>query len=186
MKVTELSLPGVVLLEPDVFADDRGYFLETHRATRYGDFGLAEPFVQDNLSYSEPGVLRGLHVQHPRAQAKLVYVVMGEIFDVAVDVRHGSPTFGRWTGALLSSQNLHQLYIPAGFAHGFCVLGQPAHVAYKCTAVYDPAGEMSVLWNDPEIGIDWPVRKPRLSTKDADASPLGAIDPGRLPNYRTF
>ncbi|MFQ5784515.1 MAG: dTDP-4-dehydrorhamnose 3,5-epimerase [Alphaproteobacteria bacterium] len=183
MKLTEMQLPGVVLIEPDVFVDDRGYFLETYRAARYAESGVTGTFVQDNLSYSEAGVLRGLHFQNPRAQAKLVYVPAGEIFDVAVDVRRGSPTFGRWTGARLSSDNRHQLYIPVGFAHGFCVLSDGARVIYKCTDVYDPAAEVSVLWNDPDIGIDWPVRTPRLSPKDAAAPPLKAIDPQRLPGY---
>lgn len=183
MKLSEMTIPGVILIEPDVFADDRGYFLETYRDARYTEAGVAGPFVQDNLSYSKARVLRGLHFQNPRAQAKLVYVFAGEIFDVAVDVRRGSPTFGRWTGARLSSDNRHQLYIPAGFAHGLCVLSRWAHVMYKCTDVYDPAAEVSVLWNDSDIGIDWPVRAPRLSSKDATAPPLKAIDPQRLPSY---
>ncbi len=178
-----MTIPGVILIEPDVFVDDRGYFLETYRDARYTEAGVAGTFVQDNLSYSKARVLRGLHFQNPRAQAKLVYVPAGEIFDIAVDVRRGSPTFGRWTGTRLSSDNRHQLYIPAGFAHGFCVLSEWAHVIYKCTDVYDPAAEVSVLWNDSDIGIDWPVREPRLSPKDGTAPPLRDIDPRRLPSY---
>ncbi len=183
MKLIETALPDVMVIEPDVFADERGYFLETYRAARYVEAGITGTFVQDNLSYSKHGVLRGLHLQNPRAQTKLVYVPSGEIFDVAVDVRRGSPSFGRWVGIRLSSDNRHQLYIPAGFAHGFCVLSDWAHVIYKCTDVYDPAAEVSVLWNDPDIGIDWPVRDSRLSPKDGAAPSLKDIDPLRLPAY---
>lgn len=183
MKVLETSLPGVILIEPQVFADDRGYFQETYRHEIYREAGIAGPFVQDNLSYSKAGVLRGLHLQNPRAQAKLVFVTAGEIFDVAVDLRRGSPTFAQWTAARLSSDNRRQFYIPDGFGHGFCVLSDSAHVIYKCTEIYDPATEISVLWSDPDIGIDWPVREPRLSAKDASALPLAEIDPQRLPNY---
>jgi dTDP-4-dehydrorhamnose 3,5-epimerase len=183
MKVLETSLPGVILIELPVFADDRGYFQEIYRHERYHEAGIAEPFIQDNLSYSKAGVLRGLHLQNPLAQAKLVFVADGEIFDVAVDLRRGSPTFGQWTAARLSSENRRQFYIPEGFGHGFCVLSDSAHVIYKCTEIYDPATEISVLWSDPDIGIDWPVREPRLSAKDASALPLAEIDPQRLPNY---
>ena len=183
MKVLETSLPGVILIEPQAFADDRGYFQEIYRPEIYREAGIAGPFVQDNLSYSKAGVLRGLHLQNPRAQAKLVFVTAGEIFDVAVDLRRGSPTFAQWTAARLSSDNRRQFYIPDGFGHGFCVLSDSAHVIYKCTDIYDPAAEVSVLWNDSDIGIDWPVRTPRLSSKDATAPPLKAIDPQRLPSY---
>jgi dTDP-4-dehydrorhamnose 3,5-epimerase len=183
MKVTETNLPGVLLIEPDVFVDDRGYFLETFHAERYAEAGIPGPFVQDNLSFSQAGVLRGLHFQNPSAQAKLVFASEGEIFDVAVDVRAGSPTFGRWFGVSLSSDNRRQMYIPEGFAHGFCVVSPRARVVYKCTDVYDPAAEVTVLWSDPEIGIDWPVESPKLSPRDAAALPLGAIDPARLPGY---
>jgi dTDP-4-dehydrorhamnose 3,5-epimerase len=183
MKVTETTLPGVLLIEPDVFADDRGYFLETFRAARYAKAGIAGPFLQDNLSFSQAGVLRGLHFQNPSAQAKLIFAPAGEIFDVAVDVRTGSPTFGKWAGAELSGDNRRQLYIPEGFAHGFCVLSPTACVVYKCTNVYDPAGELSIVWNDPDIAIAWPVRDPKLSPKDAAAPRLHEIDSARLPRY---
>ncbi len=183
MKVLETNLAGVILIEPQVFADDRGYFQEIYRPEIYREAGIAGPFVQDNLSYSKAGVLRGLHLQNPRAQAKLIFVTAGEIFDVAVDLRRGSPTFGQWTAARLSAENRRQFYIPDGFGHGFCVLSDTAHVIYKCTEIYDPATEISVLWSDPDIGIDWPVREPRLSAKDASALPLAEIDPQRLPNY---
>jgi dTDP-4-dehydrorhamnose 3,5-epimerase len=181
MKVTETDLPGVLLVEPDVFVDDRGYFLETFRAERYARAGMAGPFHQDNLSFSQAGVLRGLHFQNPSAQAKLVFALEGEIFDVAVDVRAGSPGFGKWASARLSGDNRRQVYIPEGFAHGFCVLSPTARVMYKCTSVYDAAAEVSVLWNDPDLGIDWPLDSPTLSPKDAAAPRLRDIDPARLP-----
>ncbi len=183
MKVERTDLPGVLLIEPRVFGDERGYFLETFQADRYRAAGIAGPFVQDNLSFSRGPVLRGLHLQYPRVQAKLVSVLAGEVFDVAVDVRPGSPHFGRWTGALLSDGNKRQLYIPAGFAHGFCVLSESALFAYKCTGVYAPEDEITVRWNDPEIGIAWPVAEPILSDKDAAAPCLREIDPDRLPPY---
>ncbi len=183
MKVVETSLPGVLLIEPDIFCDERGYFFETYQAARYAEVGIPGPFVQDNLSYSESGVLRGLHFQQPYAQGKLVYVVEGEVFDVAVDVRVGSPTFGGWTGARLSSRNKCQLYVPAGFAHGFCVTGETALFAYKCTDLYSAAAEHSVRWDDADIGIDWPVRRPQLSAQDQAAPLLKDMDPDRLPRY---
>ncbi len=183
MKVLETNLAGVILIEPQVFADDRGYFQEIYRPEIYREAGIAGPFVQDNLSFSKAGVLRGLHLQNPRAQARLVFVTAGEIFDVAVDLRRGSPTFGQWTAARLSSDNRRQFYIPDGFGHGFCVLSDSAHVIYKCTQIYDPATAISVLWSDPDIGIDWPIRELRLSATDASALPLAEIDPQRLPNF---
>lgn len=183
MRVVETDLPGVLLIEPDVYADDRGYFLETFRDGRYRESGMPGVFRQDNLSFSRARVLRGLHFQHPGGQAKLVFTVEGEIFDVAVDVRVGSPHFGRWMGARLSADNRHQLFIPEGFAHGFCVLGEDARVAYKCTTLYDPKTEMSIVWDDPDIAIEWPVSAPRLSAKDAAAPRLRDIDPARLPRF---
>jgi dTDP-4-dehydrorhamnose 3,5-epimerase len=183
MKVAETELPGVLLIEPDVYADDRGHFLETFRDVRYEAAGMPALFRQDNLSFSTARVLRGLHLQHPSGQAKLVFAVEGEIFDVAVDVRVGSPGFGRWTGARLSADNRHQLFVPEGYAHGFCVLSNQARVVYKCTTLYDPKTEMSIAWNDPDIAIDWPVESPRLSAKDAAAPRLRDIDPGRLPRF---
>lgn len=183
MKVRETELPGVVVIEPDVFPDARGFFLETFRADRYAAAGIPAAFVQDNLSFSMAGVLRGLHFQQPRAQAKLVYAVQGEIFDVAVDVRLGSPHFGRWTAARLSGENGRQIFIPRGFAHGFCVLSGTARVAYKCDAVYDAPSELSLVWNDPDIGIAWPVDSPVLSAKDAAAPRLSEIERARLPRF---
>lgn len=185
MKVRTTGLPGVILIEPEIYSDARGYFLETFQAARYAAAGIAGPFVQDNISFSGPRVLRGLHLQHSKAQAKLIFAAEGEIFDVAVDVRSGSPHFGRWTGARLSAENGHQLFIPAGFAHGFCVLSEHARVAYKCDTLYDKAAELSILWNDPDIGIEWPIQSPVLSPKDAAAPRLRDIDPARLPRYGT-
>ena len=183
MKVTPMTLPEVLLVEPDRFGDARGYFLETWRQERYQAAGIRLPFVQDNLSRSARGILRGLHLQHPNDQGKLVYVLEGEVFDVAVDVRVGSPTFGKWTGATLSSADHRQLWIPPGFAHGFCVTSETALFAYKCTAPYSAADEVGVLWNDPALGIPWPVAEPRLSGKDAALPRLAAIDQARLPRY---
>jgi len=183
MKVTPTTLPEVLLVEPDRFGDARGYFLETWRQERYQAAGIRLPFVQDNLSRSARGILRGLHLQHPGAQGKLVYVLEGEVFDVAVDVRVGSPTFGKWTGATLSSADHRQLWIPPGFAHGFCVTSEVALFAYKCTAPYSAADEVGVLWNDPALGILWPVAEPLLSGKDAALPRLAAIDQARLPRH---
>ena len=183
MKVTPLDLPEVLLLEPQRFGDARGYFLETWRQDRYQAAGIALPFVQDNLSRSAHGILRGLHLQHPNDQGKLVYVVDGEVFDVAVDVRVGSPNFGKWTGAVLSAAAHRQLWIPPGFAHGFCVTSETALFAYKCTAPYSVADEVGVLWNDPAIGIAWPVATPKLSAKDGVLPRLADIDPARLPRF---
>jgi dTDP-4-dehydrorhamnose 3,5-epimerase len=183
MKVSETSLPGVLLIEPKVFGDSRGFFYETYRLDRYSTFGIRENFVQDNLSFSKHGVLRGLHLQNPKAQGKLVYVLHGEVFDVAVDVRFGSPTFGHWTAAILSAENRRQFYIPEGFAHGFCVVSASALFAYKCTKPYFPENETTIAWDDPDIGIDWPNERPNLSPKDRNAPLLQDIDPARLPLY---
>jgi dTDP-4-dehydrorhamnose 3,5-epimerase len=182
MRFTTTELPGVLLIEPDVFRDARGFFLETFHARKYAEGGIPGPFVQDNLSYSGRGTLRGLHSQRLRPQGKLVRAVDGEMFDVAVDIRRGSPTFRRWTGALLSGENFHQLWIPPGFAHGFCVLSERVHVEYKCTDFYDPEDELKIAWDDPEIGIRWPVVEPVLSPKDKAAPRLrDALD--QLPEY---
>jgi len=184
MRVTELELPGVKLVEPDVYVDDRGYFLETFRAERYArDVGIDESFSQDSLSLSRQGALRGLHLQMPRCQGKLVFVLQGEVYDVAVDVRRGSPDFGRWVGLTLSAERKNQLWIPAGFAHGFVVTSRQALFAYKSTAPYDPAGQVAIRWDDPEIGIDWPVEDPLLSAKDAAAPTLRDLAPSLLPAY---
>ena len=183
MDVRELSLPGVFAIEPKVYGDERGFFMESWHRQRYQEAGLVEDFVQDNVSRSSRGILRGLHFQHPQGQGKLVSVLEGEIFDVAVDIRVGSPNFGRWAGETLSSENHLQLFIPAGFAHGFYVVSENALVAYKCTALYNPEAELSIAWNDPGIGIEWPAGEPRLSAKDTRALPLAQIPPARLPVY---
>jgi dTDP-4-dehydrorhamnose 3,5-epimerase len=172
MRFTPTELPEVVLVEPDVYRDARGFFLETYHEQKYGDAGLPARFVQDNHSRSVKGTLRGLHAQTRHPQGKLVRAVEGEMFDVAVDIRRGSPRFGRWIGMRLSGDNFRQLYVPPGFAHGFCVLSEVVHVEYKCTDFYDPKGEISIAWNDPEIGIEWPVSDPTISDKDARAPRL--------------
>jgi len=180
MEVTNLSIAGLKLIQPRVFGDARGYFLETHHQRKLSAAGFNEVFVQDNLSFSTRGVLRGLHYQYPNWQGKLVSVVQGEIFDVAVDIRKGSPTFGKWFGMVLSENNHLQLFVPGGFAHGFCVLSDSAHVSYRCTDFYNPQQEHTLLWNDPEIGIEWPIDAPLLSDKDAQGKPLhAAFIPGR-------
>lgn len=166
MKFGSAGLPDVLLIEPRVFGDARGWFFESWNRRRYADGGLERDFVQDNLSFSARGILRGLHFQNPRPQGKLVQVLQGEVFDVAVDVRRGSPSFGHWTGAILSGANRHQLYVPEGFAHGFCVLSDDALFSYKCTDYYAPEHEFSLRWDDPELAIEWPVTAPRLSAKD--------------------
>jgi dTDP-4-dehydrorhamnose 3,5-epimerase len=181
VKVTPLAIPEVLLVEPDVFGDARGYFLEAFNAARYRDIGITLPFVQDNLSLSARGVLRGLHFQHPNAQGKLVQVLAGQVFDVAVDVRSGSPTFGRWVGAILSGANHHQLWVPPGFAHGFVVTSDSAMFAYKCTALYDKPSERTIRWDDPDIAIRWPLEDVRLSEKDAGAPLLRDLVSGALP-----
>ena len=181
MKVSETALPGVLILEPEVFADTRGFFLETYHRQRYAACGLPADFVQDNLSFSTRGVLRGLHYQQPRAQGKLVCALQGEVWDVAVDLRAGSSQFGRWTAVTLSAENRRQLYIPPGFAHGFCVLSDAALFSYKCTEFYDQAGDAGVRWDDPELGIAWPVAGPVLSEKDRRLPLLREVPEGRLP-----
>ncbi len=175
MKITQTEIPGVVILEPQVFRDERGFFLESYHQQKYREAGIDAVFVQDNHSRSQRGTVRGLHAQVGRPQGKLVRVIEGEIFDVAVDVRRGSPHFGHWVGAWLSAGNHRQIYVPAGFIHGFCVTTEVAQVEYKCTDFYDPSSEISVLWNDPEIGIAWPLEEigaPVLSKKDLAAKPL--------------
>lgn len=182
MNVIETPLPGVLVLEPRVFRDDRGYFLETYSRRRYAELGLPE-FVQDNLSFSRQGVLRGLHYQHPAGQGKLVSVAQGEVLDIAVDIRLGSPTFGKWHGVLLSAENQRQYWVPVGYAHGFVVLSETAVFSYKCTDYYTPSDEGSVLWSDPDLGIDWKVNHPILAPKDASAPRLAEIPPHRLPSF---
>lgn len=167
MKVTPTKLPGVLIIEPRVFEDHRGCFLETYHRERYAAAGIDGHFVQDNYSRSQQGTLRGLHYQWRRPQAKLVWSSQGEVFDVAVDVRAGSPTLGQWVGVHLDGKSKRQVYVPAGYAHGFCVLSETAEVLYKCTDFYDPEGEAGVLWNDPALGIAWPSLATNLSPKDA-------------------
>ena len=165
-QVTPLEIPDVLILAPRVFGDARGYFLETHSSKSLPDHPLGMSFVQDNLSFSRRGTLRGLHLQHPFSQAKLVTAISGSIFDVAVDVRPGSPTFGRWVSAELSEENHLQIFVPPGFAHGFCVTSETAHVSYKVTEVYHPEAELSIRFDDPDLAIPWPVEAPDLSAKD--------------------
>lgn len=183
MKVRPTGLPGVLLIEPDVFADARGFFMETYREERYRELGIPDRFVQDNLSSSERGVLRGLHFQNPHPQAKLASVLEGEVFDVAVDLRRGSPSFGRWFGTTLSETNRHQLYIPKGFAHGFCVLSARALFSYKCSSAYVAEADRCLRWDDPDLGIEWPLDAPSLSRKDASALRLRELSEDLLPPY---
>jgi dTDP-4-dehydrorhamnose 3,5-epimerase len=182
LKITETNLPGVLLIEPKVFGDDRGFFMETYRADLFRNIGIDDVFVQDNHSRSARGVLRGLHYQEPNAQGKLVRCTRGAIFDVAVDIRRGSPSFGRWFGLELSDANKRMLWIPPGFAHGFCALEDGSDLVYKCTKLYDAASDNAILWNDPAIGIEWPIAEPVLSAKDANAPRLG--EAATLPEYR--
>jgi dTDP-4-dehydrorhamnose 3,5-epimerase len=172
MNVIETDLPGVLIIEPQVFGDDRGFFMETWNKERYAEAGIPTEFVQDNLSFSRKGVLRGLHFQDPNPQGKLVSVLQGEVFDVAVDIRRDSPTFGKWVGVNLSSDNRRQLYLPEGFAHGFCVTSEFALFSYKCTDSYSPKKEWILMWNDPDLGIDWPVTELQVSSKDQDGFSL--------------
>jgi len=173
MNVVKTKLIGCVIIEPTIFGDERGFFLETFQAERYAELaGITLPFVQDNHSRSSKGVLRGLHFQKTKPQGKLVRVVKGEVFDVAVDIRHGSPTFGQWEAVILSEENKTQFWVPPGFAHGFIVLSNTADFEYKCTDYYDPSDEGSVLWNDPDLDIPWPIVTPILSNKDASADRL--------------
>jgi len=183
MRVIETELPGVVVIEPEVHKDERGFFLETFHGERYRRHGLPEVFVQDNHSRSVRGTLRGLHAQLRRPQGKLVRVVAGEVWDVAVDIRVGSPTFRRWVAVVLSAGNFRELYVPPGFAHGFCVLSEVAEVEYKCTDYYDPEGELRLAWNDPELAVPWPVRDPILSAKDRAARTLRELH-SVLPRYQ--
>ena len=180
MIVRETSLPGVLLLEPRVFRDDRGFFLETFSIRHLQGTGLPEQFAQDNHSRSVKDVVRGLHYQLDHPQGKLIHVARGRVFDVAVDIRRGSPTFARWYGVELNDENLLSLWVPGGFAHGFCVLSDIADVTYKCTVPYESADDRGIAWNSPLIGIDWPVGNPLLSPKDAAYDPL-SLDRADLP-----
>lgn len=176
MNVVKTSLQGCVTIEPKVFGDDRGFFLEAFHTSRYADMvGISVPFVQDNHSRSSKGVLRGLHFQKTKPQGKLVRVVRGEVFDVAVDLRKGSSTFGQWEGVILSEENKKQFWVPPGFAHGFVVISDIADFEYKCTDYYDQSDEGSILWSDPDLGISWPMENPILSDKDRNANKLADL-----------
>lgn len=182
MKIIETPLPGVLVFEPRAYPDSRGYFLETWNRDRYREIGLSGEFVQDNISYSCQGTLRGLHFQHPHGQGKLVQALTGEVFDVAVDIRSHAPTFGRWYGVVLRAESHNQMYIPPGFAHGFYVLSEMAHFSYKCTDFYAPETEGGIAWDDPEIGIPWPlIGTPCLSDKDTRYGSLSQYPADKLP-----
>jgi len=184
MIIKETPLEGVLIIEPGVFEDNRGYFMETYHEGRYREHGIDCGFVQDNLSYSSKGTLRGLHFQIRHPQDKLVQVIVGEIFDVAVDLRPGSDTYGQWAGVQLSGTNHRQLFVPKGFAHGFCVMSDFAHFVYKCSDFYAPDDEGGVLWSDPDIGIKWPVETPLISEKDKRLPLLTTHSPEQLPCER--
>ena len=184
MKRTETSLPGVCLIEPSVFEDDRGFFFESYHETKFAELGIRDRFVQDNHARSVRHTLRGLHYQVRHPQAKLCRVIQGEVLDVVVDVRHGSPHFGKWESGILSAQNKREMYVPAGFAHGYLVLSETAEFLYKCSDFYHPEYERGVLWNDPEIAITWGVLAPILSDKDRRNAPLSGIALKELPEYR--
>ncbi len=187
LNIKPLEIPDVLLIEPPCFTDHRGFFMETFHREKYAAAGLYEKldrdFVQDNHSHSRKGVLRGLHYQLNHPQGKLIYAVSGAIFDVAVDIRKGSPTFGKWTGAELSAENHRQIYVPEGFAHGFVVLSDCADVIYKCTALYAPGDEYGILWSDPDIDIAWPAEKPILSEKDLENPALNQVPQHHLPEW---
>lgn len=176
MNVIKTKLKDCVIIEPKVFGDERGFFLETFQADRYADLAVITlPFVQDNHSRSSKGVLRGLHFQKTKPQGKLVRVVRGEVYDVAVDLRQGSPAYGQWEAVILSEENKTQFWVPPGFAHGFVVLSETADFEYKCTDYFDPSDEGSLLWNDPDLNIPWPIDNPKLSEKDANAPVLADL-----------
>jgi dTDP-4-dehydrorhamnose 3,5-epimerase len=183
MKITTTPLDGVIVLEPVVYGDERGYFLETWSRQRYIDAGITADFCQDNTSCSGKGILRGLHYQYPDPQGKLVSVASGEVFDVAVDIRLGSPTFGKNFGAILSEQNHKQMYIPPGFAHGFCVLSDAARFAYKCTAYFNARYDRGIAFDDPDIDVAWPVDNPLVSQKDSSSPRLADIPHDNLPKF---
>lgn len=184
LHIIETSLPGVLMIKPRVFEDPRGFFMETYRQNVLADAGIRETFVQDNHSHSSHGVLRGLHYQLRKPQAKLCRVARGEVLDIAVDVRIGSPHFGKWVSVVLSGENHAQLYVPKGFAHGFVVRSETADFLYKCSDYFDAADDRGVLWNDPDIGIDWEMPSPILSDKDLRYLPLARIAHDQLPRYQ--
>jgi len=183
MKVIETSLPGALVFEPQVFGDARGFFYESYNEAKYRDAGIDRRFVQSNVSRSAKGVLRGLHYQWPQPQGKLVSVLEGEVYDVAVDIRRGSPTFGRSVGVMLTAENHRHFWVPEGFAHGFCVLSEYATFTYQCTALYDAGVDAGIRWNDAALNIDWPVSEPLLSDKDRNTPFLHDVAPERLPVF---
>lgn len=184
MKFIETSLPGCMVIEPQVFGDARGFFYESYNEAKYREAGIDRKFVQSNVSRSARGVLRGLHYQWPHAQGKLVSVLEGEVYDVAVDIRRGSPTFGQWAGVMLTAENHRHFWIPEGFAHGFCVVSEHATFSYQCTDLYNAKADGGVRWDDPAIGIDWPLSSPLLSDKDTKAPLLADVPADRLPEYQ--
>jgi dTDP-4-dehydrorhamnose 3,5-epimerase len=184
VKVIETDLPGCLVIEPQVFGDERGYFYESFNHDKLAQHGLAPAFVQGNVSSSARGVLRGLHYQWPSPQGKYVSVIEGEVWDVAVDIRRGSPTFGRWTAVVLSAENRRHFWVPEGFAHGFVTLSERAVFTYLCTATYDRSADAAVRWDDADLAIDWPIAEPLLSDKDANAPFLAEVPANRLPDYR--
>ena len=183
MKILSTPFPEVFIIEPAVFEDQRGFFMEIYQQRRYSEAGIEAIFVQDNLSRSVQGTLRGLHYQREHAQAKLIQVIEGTIFAVTLDIRRGSPSFGQWTSVHLSAENKRQLFLPEGFAHGYCVLSESAQVVYKCTDYYAAEDEGGVLWSDPALAIAWPISEPLLSEKDSQQPCLDDIPPERLPVY---
>lgn len=185
MRRIDTDLPGVCVIEPKVFGDDRGYFYESYNRARFEELGLEGlQFVQSNVSRSARGVLRGLHYQWPNPQGKLVSVLDGEVYDVAVDIRQGSPSFGRWAAAILNTDNKRLFWVPEGFAHGFAVLSEHATFCYQCTNLYDPAADAGIRWDDADIGVDWPIREPQLSAKDSQAPFLADVAADRLPTFK--
>jgi dTDP-4-dehydrorhamnose 3,5-epimerase len=183
MKIVQTALPGAIVIEPQVFGDARGFFYESYNKAKYVAAGITADFVQSNVSRSSKGVLRGLHYQWPNPQGKLVSVLEGEVYDVAVDIRRGSPTFGQWAGVMLTAENHRHFWIPEGFAHGFCVLSEHATFSYQCSALYDAKADAGVRWNDASLGIDWPINAPQLSEKDIKAPLLADIPADRLPVF---
>jgi len=184
MDIMETEIPGLKIIQPKIFGDPRGFFFESYNAERYAALGISNKFVQDNVSFSTQGILRGLHFQNPGSQGKLVSVLQGEVFDVAVDVRQGSPTFGKWFGLYLNSETKQQFWVPEGFAHGFVVTSPTAMFCYKCDSYYQPQSEFSLQWNDPDLGVSWPVEQPTLSTKDQKAKRLRDFQSNELPVYK--
>lgn len=181
MKIVQTKFDDVILLQPSAYEDNRGYFMEIHRQKEYQKAGINAVFVQDNLSYSHKGVIRGLHYQYPHGQAKLIQVLSGAVYDVCVDIRKNSPTFGKWFSTILSEENRHQVYLPEGFAHGFCVISHKAILVYKCSDYYNPESECGINWSDPNLKIDWPEKNPMLSDKDAKLPNLNDIPDVNLP-----